>query len=65
VGHFRSERFRCYCLRPCLVHLQGKSVQQPVWRFELPDWMQVEDERGEKVTQGDLAPTGAGPGKEG
>ncbi|KAL4439828.1 hypothetical protein ABPG75_002829 [Micractinium tetrahymenae] len=35
----------------------GKSVQQPVWRFQLPGWMQMEDEQGETVTQGDLAPT--------
>jgi hypothetical protein len=30
-----------------------------VWRFQLPRWMQVEDERGETVSQGDLAPSGA------
>ncbi|KAI7839759.1 hypothetical protein COHA_006563 [Chlorella ohadii] len=30
---------------------------QPVWRFDLPGFMQVEDERGQPVTQGDLTPT--------
>lgn len=43
----------------CCCAPQGKSVQQPVWRFQLPGWMQVEDEQGEAVTHGDLAPTGA------
>lgn len=35
----------------------AKSVQQPVWHFTLPGWLQAEDETGEMVTKGDLAPT--------
>ncbi|PSC69300.1 signal peptide peptidase [Micractinium conductrix] len=35
----------------------GKSVQQPVWRFEVPAWLQAADERWETATQGDLAPS--------
>ena len=36
---------------------QGKGLGQPVWRFDLPAWLQAEDERGEPVTRGDLAPS--------
>lgn len=36
---------------------------QPQWKFGLPAWMQVEDERGQPVTQGDLAPSGAVQGQ--
>lgn len=32
---------------------------QPLWRFTMPAWMEAEDERGEAVTQGDLAPSDA------
>lgn len=42
----------------CNPPVQGKSVQQPVWRFEVPAWLQAADERWETATQGDLAPSG-------